>query len=169
MTLSTLARSVVDQVLTKPDLSQAFLLEQALQTYKINGVVDYLKRTGDFNFSNVIWLTRHKRPGYSPLLLSEQLFAMIQGLDDFTWSLWGELCSIDPQQYYILSNAIDKAKFTVPSLSYALTIFKSDLAHVFSSVILQRQADEAARDAVRLVRNISNVSHVAWADMRDRL
>lgn len=158
---------MVEQTNIWIDLPRAFLLEQTLQTYKINGVVDHLKRYGDFGYAAS--LARCKRQDYTPLLLPEQVFTMVQGLDDFTWSLWSELCAINPEHYYIFSYAIDKAKFTIPSLSYALTIFRGELATTMTSVILQRQADQVAKDAKALVRSISTNTRDAWADIRDRL
>lgn len=166
LTLSTLARSVVDQVDIGYDLPRAFLLEQTLQTYKINGVVEHLKKYGDFWFVERT-LSRHKRSGYTPLLLPEQVFAMVQGLDDFTWSLWAELCAIHPDHYRILQDAIEKAKFTVPSVSYAITIYKGNAAHVTQMVEMQRIA--AVTSFVAPKRSITPVSLAAWADIRDRL
>ena len=158
---------MVDQVGIYFDLPQAFSLEQTLQTYKINGVVEYLRRFSDTEFNNKNWLARFSRKDYTPLLLDQQVFSMVQGLDDFTWSLWTELCTINPDHYRILQDAIDKAKFTVPSVSYALTIYKGNVAHVLQMVEMQRSA--AATSFSTPKRNITPVSLATWADMRDRL
>lgn len=92
---------------------------------------------------------------------------MVQGLDEFTWSLWAELCVINPDHYRILQDAIDKAKFTVPSVSYALTIYRGSADHVTQMVEMQRKA--AVTSFVAPKRNVTPVSLAAWADIRDRL
>lgn len=176
MVVSTLCRSALDQTLGHCSPDDAFFIEEELQKYKISGVVSALRSSIEQSASPIVHyvanhhrLDRFARTDRPGLLLPRILFDEIQKLSvDFTWSLWEEMCKIDPIHYPLFSEAVHRATTSqVPSVAYAMAIFKSQRDQIEESVQLHRAATKLR--PVTFIRNVTRSSIARWRDMSAQL